>query len=510
MKLISSSLRCRLAVVMVIAVSLFVTACSTPKSGVTGTEPPTKSSLKILYVGTNPDKPLTDREKERLIDPDREVALRKTRASDFEALLNGYFSVVEVVYGDTYQEAMSADYDVTIIDTYLPAKSGGRGIDPETGQPTYEMPKFLSEEYNYATVMIGEPSALIGQGRELKIDHLCLCLDAHANNMKLDHPIFHAPYPVEVITEERKVPSNFKARYTGRNLGDTMPMWRVQTEGYHDGKGFPIGLVSTGHGVDGSPDAEWISSGRCDKGIDAMALGRHANFFHWGFAAAPEYMTESAKLAFINSIHYIAPFKGAQQITRKIKYMPLREYTRESQWMMSDAGWAAWSSYLEEGNEKRLKSREKLQAKKDAGEELTEFEAMSLQMPLRKETRAWTIRHEPAVLKTEFGEDWAAYERYYAENMDYFYPVLVNHYYENAVDEDAKSLGIANHRVELLETAVAMLETGDQTEMAQRLLTRYTNETFQSAEEWKKWLSANRDQLYFSEGDGYKFIVLSK
>lgn len=469
-----------------------------------------KSDLSILYVGPDPSKPLSDRDRQFSVDPDRSEKLQQKRAADFKSLLNQYFSNVEVVYSDNYKEELSAKYDVTIFDTLPPKLSGGRAVDPETGEETYERRQYLSEGYNHATVMIAEPSAFIGEGRQLKIDHLCLCLDAHAHSMKLDHPIFHTPYKVDITYEERKTPGNYVARYGGRDLGETIPMWRMQTEGYHDGKGFPVGLVSTGYGFDNDIDAEWISSGRCDKGVEATAIGRHANFFHWGFVAAPEYMTESAKLAFINAIHYIAPYKGAKQVTRKIKGIQLKPYLREQQWTVSDQGSAQWLAYLEKGRQKSLQERKQIEAKKQAGEALTDLEKMKLEFPEQKqETRAWTIRHEPEALKEKFGEDWSAYENYYAENLDYFYPVA-GEWYKVTVDEDAKSLGIPNNDIKLLDTAVAMLAEGDRKDMAMGILTRYTKESFQTAKKWKNWLQENRDQLYFSEGDGYKFIVIPK
>lgn len=466
-----------------------------------------KSDLKVLYIGVNPDKPLSRKEKAYAMDTLRVLDMKKKRTPDFETFLNQYFNSVKVVYGEDYNEGMSADYDVTIIDTYLKHFAGGRKTDPKTGEMTYETPKYLTEDYSDATIMIGEPSAYIGQGRQLKIDHLCLCLDAHAHGMKLKHPIFNTPYKVEMPKEEVELTGNYHARYGGRNLGKSMPMWRIQTEGYRDGKGFPVGLVSGGYGFDNGIDAEWISSGTCDKGIEATAIGRHANFFHWGFAAAPEYLTENAKLALINAIHYIAPFKGAKQITRKIKGTQLREYLREQQWTVSDQGSAAWLAYLEESAKKQREHVKKIQAKKDAGKELTEMENMMLQMPERKETRVWTIRHEPQEMKDKHGENWSAYENRYKENMDYFY-AIEGEWYKIAVDEDAKALGIPNSDIKLLEKAVKMLKKGDRSEMAKRILTRYTKESFETAAEWAKWLKTNRKNLYFSEGDGYKWIVL--
>ncbi|MCF7568283.1 hypothetical protein L3X37_07890 [Sabulilitoribacter arenilitoris] len=467
-----------------------------------------KSDLKILYVGANPDKPLSEREKRYALNPERKLELQKRRATDFNNFLKQYFQFVTVIYGDEYTETMSADFDVTIIDTYLKHYGGGYERD-STGQVTgYKPRKYLTENFDYATIMIGEPSAFIGEGRQLKIDHLCLCLDAHAHSMKTEHVIFNKPFKVDISYEERETPGSFKARYSGRNLGKKMKMWRIQTEGYLDGKGFPIGLVSTGYGFENGIDAEWISGGVNSKGVIATALGRHANFFHWGFAAAPEYMTSSAKLAFINAIHYIAQFKGEQQITRKIKMMPLRQYEREQQWTVSDRGSEAWLHYVNKDTLRQRLNKEKAQKKQKAGEKLNELEKIHLQMPIRKETREWTIRHEPDKRKEAFGKDWVKYENFYKENMGYLYPVTYKHYYKTDVDKDAKALGIPNNDIKLLDTAVNMLLKGDRVDMAKRLLIRYTGESFESVNDWEKWLKKNRSRLYFSEGDGYKYIVL--
>jgi len=465
-----------------------------------------KSNLKVLYVGVNPNKELSERDKIGG-NIDRLIELRKTRTADFKQLLKQYFNVVEVVYSEDFKEQITENYDVTIIDDYLKPFAGGY-IKDSTGKVTgFETRKYLTKSYNAATIMIGEPSAFIGEGRQLKIDHLCLCLDAHAHGMKLEHPIFNKPYKVVVSYEDVKLTGNYFVRVEGKDLPESMPMLRMQTEGYRDGNGFPIGLVSSGYDFDNGIDAEWISSGTCDKGIEATAIGRHANFFHWGFAAAPKYMTESAKLAFINAIHYISSFKDAKQVTKRIKGTMMRNLLKNRQFTLSDEGSSKWLAYLDKSNKKFSEEKNKIQAKKDRGETLSERDEMMLQMPERKETRAWTIRHEPEDRKEKFGEDWAKYENYYKENMDYFYPIE-GEWYKAKVDEDAKLLGIPNNNIKLLEIAVNMLKKGDRTDMAKRILERYTKESFKTSKDWVAWFKEKHKKLFFSEGDGYKFIVL--
>ena len=41
-----------------------------------------------------------------------------------------------------------------------------------------------------------------------------------------------------------------------------------------------------------------------------MAIGRHGNFLHWGFAALSDDMTDEARDVFANAVVYIAGFAG--------------------------------------------------------------------------------------------------------------------------------------------------------------------------------------------------------
>lgn len=482
--------------------------------GAEAAQPITESPLSILFVGVNPHKPLSADDRQDTSNPERREKLQQARTGDWEQFLKKYFQTVKVVYGEDYKEAMSSKYDVTIFDTVPPLLRDVDTINPETGYRINTRSEYLSKNYRAATVMIGTPAAMIGEGRELKIDWECQCLGARAFGMKLDNPIFNRPYKVDIHEEQVKTPDNYTPFYAGRNLGTTMPMWRVQTESYRDGNGFPIGLVSTGYGFDNGVDAEWISGGHSDKGVDATAIGRHANFLFWGFAASPSYLTKSARLAFVNAVHYIAHFAGARQITRKIKSVALRSDLQESQWLLSDEGSTRYVALLEKEREEDGESRQRALAKKRAGKPLDGFEEESLvnnpeQPPV---TREEIIREQPDALQKRFGHDFAAYEKYYTENMDYFFSPPGGDYGEAHVDQDAKSLGIANNNIRLLDTAVQMLEKGEHKKVARRILLRYTEVPFDefddNANSWAAWLKQNRDRLYFSEGDGYKWIVI--
>ncbi len=60
-----------------------------------------------------------------------------------------------------------------------------------------------------------------------------------------------------------------------------------------------------------------ISSGVCTKDVGAVALGRHGNYFLWGFGSSPVKMTDEAKKVFVNAVAYIEQFGGKPPITRK-------------------------------------------------------------------------------------------------------------------------------------------------------------------------------------------------
>lgn len=85
------------------------------------------------------------------------------------------------------------------------------------------------------------------------------------------------------------------AYFMDEPVPDSVLMWKVQNKGYQTHEGFRVGMVARPWGFEDSPDAEYISSGVCAKTLDAVAIGRHGNFLHWGFAASPADMTEEAK-----------------------------------------------------------------------------------------------------------------------------------------------------------------------------------------------------------------------
>jgi len=207
----------------------------------------------------------------------------------------------------------------------------------------------------------------------------------------------------------------------------------------------------TGLGFEDSPDCEYISGGNSIKDITGMSLGRNANIFHWGFTASPDFMTESAKLVFINTVFYMAQFNGKKPIT---------QYRSDSRL------WADELCYR--------KTHKLINHSTNNSDQLT-------------------YNASDSTLK------------YYTENYPYFYSKGMFLYMK--VDEDVKALGIANNNVKLLDKCVEMLESGKDTDLAFRILFRYTDFRFSTAKEWRNWLEKYKKYLFFTELGGYKFMI---
>jgi hypothetical protein len=267
------------------------------------------------------------------------------------------------------------------------------------------------------------------------------------------HEIFQKPFQVTFQWEERPTPENYRHWPGGEKLGKTMKVWKVQNRKFPE---IDPGLVSDPYGFADSPDAEAIASGLNSKGPTAVALGRHGNFFLWGFAAQPSDMTPEARKCLVNSVCYIKKFDGQKPVVHKDR--------QGREWALVYAGYV------------NLIKDEKFLA--------------SL---------------FPDDLRKRFGNDAEKYRKYYQENLEYLHPGPSNG--RLVVDEDVKGLGLSNRKVELLDRCVSMLEKGEKADLALRVLKRYTGESFANARDWKAWLEKNRGRLYFSDVGGFKFLV---
>lgn len=463
-----------------------------------------KQPLKVLYVGGATDVYQPQ--------PGQTDSLRLVRTASFYNLLSEYFTKVDTIWGAEYSPEMSKNYDVTVLDgnpkeltpRIMERNSAGEII-------SYSAATYLPADYDCATVTVGSVGNAVGRSIGVKNDWYCLCLDAQAHHWVKDHPIFKGPFKTKMTVEECPTPEDayhYKYYYDGP-IPDKLPMWRVQTKGYQDTHGFPIGMVARPWGYTDSPDAEYISSGVCAKTLDAVAIGRHGNFLHWGFAASPAYMTPEAKVVFANAVAYISKFNGQKIQARKFNdRIATREYLKEIAYLVTP-------EYNEERNVEdsiwtlqRKKEYDKLAAKKAKGEKLSSDEESMLRYgdpgEFKRRSHDDMAKRYGGNFYEMFGTDAEAYARYFKENYKYFYS---EGFYHIFVDEDVKTWGIDNHDTALLDRAISCLEKGEETDRAKRILARYTMADFETAAQWREWFNKYRDKMYFTESGGWHFLI---
>jgi hypothetical protein len=472
-----------------------------------------KSSLKILFVGYDPSKPLPEfnRSYPGMMSKEEFIAEYPVRMPAFKKLLSEYFAEVKTEDCRDWKAADSGPYDVTIFDFKTTPLEEARTEKGVNGETKYIPAKYLSDNFSKPVVFIASTADEMGRSIGLKLDWLCLCLDADAHHINTHHPIFQGP--LEKVTPTlvmKKTPEGIYHYTTGDAVPKEIPMWRVQKEGYLDNKDVRIGLVSRGNRFAESPDAEVISSGVCQKDVGAVALGRHGNFFLWGFSASPAQMTDEAKKVFVNAVAYIKQFDGKPPIARK--YNDRMATTDDVREIIANASRKSYDEYvkeIEEFNDHNVKEKKRIDDKKTAGLQLTSSEETSLQyIGHQEKIESWEefLKQIMGKFSGQFGADAAGFQKYLKDNFDYLY-CNPNGFYEYSIDEDVKKIGISNHDEKLLGKCIDMLKHNEQPDLALRVLTRYTAERFTTAKEWSNWFSTNKSKLFFTETDGYKFMV---
>ncbi|MBL9207879.1 MAG: protein-disulfide reductase DsbD N-terminal domain-containing protein [Opitutaceae bacterium] len=466
------------------------------------------SNLKVLYVGGS-----SNWEKETYATPEAAAEDVTRRMASFEAMLKKYFTSVTVMHASDYRQKDSLAYDVTVMDGTPTPLSERRVVRDATGRVTEVIPaRYFTEDFSRPVVVIGELGEKLGRSIGLKFDWYCLCLDAHAHGFRAEHPIFKGPFPVRMTIEERPTPEDafHYAYYRTTPTPKSLPMWRVQTKGYQSDRGFRIGMVARPWGFEDSPDAETISSGVCQKGLDAVAIGRHGNFFCWGFAASPEFMTDEACTVLANGICYIARFTGQGLLARKYHdRRATKHWITELKYLATREAYEDYCELNRRHNERMTSTRREAEARKLKGEKLTQIEEISLgYRPGPMASFEDTLRNRFKDLYPVYGTDVAAYHRYYDENFDYFYSEAP--FYKLVVDEDAKAAGIPNTHPRILAWAIEQWEKNTDVERARRILKRYTLLDYETAGEWRAWYDQNRSRLFFTETGGFVFMVNSR
>lgn len=467
-----------------------------------------KQKVSVLYVGGSADIETMGTK----VDSVKLAASIKERMASFASFLKSHFKTVKVINAKDYVQSMSNKYDVTVFDGKpKPIRPEIREYNDKGQITKYARPAYLTEDFDRPAVFIANASSDLGSSIGSKNDWFCLCLEADAHHWVKNHPIFKGPFKVAIHTEIKPTPSHaFQyAEMYGYTLPATTEMWNVQTKNFETDPAYRIGMVSRPLGYLDSPETEIISSGVCAKSIDAVAIGRHANLFHWGFSASPTYLTEAGKAAFANSIVYISKFAGQHLIARK--YQETIVTREELSAVKYRASKECWKAIIEQNRSFRtmvdsIKTLAK--AKKARGEELSSTEAIYIDFQFRQEKeqtyREYMKSSNPDLYKV-FGDDAEEYARYYDKNKAWFRPD--NGGYGLVIDEEVRSLGIANNDKRMLETCISMLEKGEDVELATTILNRYTLCRFSTPAEWRKWFDTYNDKMFFTEAGGWLWLI---
>jgi hypothetical protein len=211
------------------------------------------------------------------------------------------------------------------------------------------------------------------------------------------------------------------------------------------------GLVSSRRFFENADDSEIIAGGVNMKGIHGVALVREAHRLLWGFIAPPSEMTPEARNVFINALVWIHRFDGHQQTA--FAGMAARNRIKS----ILD------SPYTDGGNLIRWFPRELLEQTDNDKEKIREH--FSGRLPY-------------VYTPSGSGQLW--------------------------VDQDAEQLKTPNSAPESLVKWVEMLD-GDNSDIAKRLLQRYTGKRFRKTGQWRDWVQQYKGQLRFSDERGYRF-----
>lgn len=471
------------------------------------------SPVKVLFVGYDPAKPMPEikRSAPGMMSEKEFKAEYPLRMPAFKALLSQYFTEVKTIDCRDWKPVDSEPYDVTIFDFATTAVEPAKMEKGANGESKFTAARYLPDNFSKPVIFIASTADEMGRRIGLKLDWLCLCLDADAHHLNTNHAIFKGPMEKVMPTmENKKTPDGIFHYASGAGVPKEIPMWKVQKRGYLDGKGSRIGLVSRGNRFTESPDAEMISSGVCAKDVGAVALGRHGNFFLWGFSASPTDMTDEGKKVFVNAVAYMKQFNGKTPIARKYNdRMATTDDVREIIAAATKTHYNDYVTQMKSFNEGNVKESKRLADKKATGQTLTpEEEASLLYIGNTQEIDSWEtyLKRSMGKFADKFGTDAEAFQKYMKANMGYIY-CNPDGFYDYSIDEDVQKIGVSNHSLKLLDTCVAMLKKGKESDLALRVLKRYTGENLITAKDWASWLSKNRNKLFFSETNGYRFMI---
>ena len=474
-----------------------------------------KQAVSVLYVGGSPEIETVGIG----TPPDPAVVAKSAaeRTAAFEKFLKKNFKTVKVIDAKDYHYSMSDYYDVTIIDG-RPAElaPGIREVDEHGRMVRYARPQYFPLDFNRPVITIAEAGEDMGRRIGTKNDWYCLCLEDLALGWNASHPIFQGPVKVKLETSMQPTPAG--ALEFAEIMSETLPaeteMFLMQTINYTEKMNgnytYRIGMVSRPGGYLDSPETEVITGGKCAKSIDAVAIGRHANWLTWGFAASPAYMTETAKALFVNAVVYMKQFAGQHPIARKFNDgVATRDHIAMDKNRMSRSNWEAYNQSNMDFNRMVDSLKAVIKEQRAKGEEVDPNLAIYENFPEQKliTYREYLMQMDRGDgLYKVFGTDEQAYKDYYDKNYGWFW--CPEGSYSLVIDDEVRYLGIPNNDIRILDKCISMLEKNDpEKDIAETILKRYTLCRFETAKEWRDWYNRYHDKLFFTEGGGYLWLV---
>lgn len=456
---------------------------------------------------------------------------KAARTASFQKFLKSRFKTVKVINGQDYDQSMSKDFDVTILDAKPKAiHETFTEVNPD-GSTEYYMGEFFTEDFDRPIVCIGEASDRYMNSIGSKNDWFCMCLRYEAHHWNADHQIFKGPWKVHLNTFMAPTyPSAFEyGPLYGYSVPDSILEFVVDGPKFQARKGQRIGVVSRPWGYLDSPETEVIACGVCAKSIDAISIGRHGNIFHWGYVADPDEMTKEAQALFANAVVYMAKRGPEHIIARKVnESIPTRASAIADKYLTSKKAYEESQKSTEQFVQQIAEIQKAAKEKLEKGEDLSQAEKMYVNENLEdirkinSRTYAQFVKQNAGKAYHYFGFDSEAYKRYYDSNYGYFYaPDRFD--YELDVDEDARELGIANNDIKILDAAISLIEQNESAKdlksryredpatanynLGRRILERYTLCRFETAKEWRDWYEKYKDLMFFTESGGWLWLI---
>jgi hypothetical protein len=404
--------------------------------------------------------PQSAKDKEALGDAKKlKVLYAGKRGGDREAKFAGFlarlFAKVDAIGLEQLTEKAAAPYDVVIADW---ERRYAHGDYQDNKKPKYKIPDGFSKPVILVGLVAGEIQKQTkigsglgwGAGTELQNE-------AHA--LRKDHPIFKGPLEPKLELGSVPTPEAYRNHPDGRDLSDELETWKVQAGKVT--KEIDYGFAASPWGFEDSPDAEWIAAGAGCRNPKAMALGRHGNFFLWGFGGDPVQMTEAGRRVFVNAICWMKQFDGKRPL------VTAAATPRELVW-----------HYIE--------------WLRDAGDE---------------SSMAAAKRRFPDDVREKTRTDPERLAAYYKEHCDRLCPAGGESGGFRA-DPDLDELGkVPNRKIEFWDAILARLAKDPQDALALKLSARYLPGKARDAAELKAWVDENRKYLFFTDVGGFKWAV---